>query len=514
MNHLPSAVLNILMQRVLQETSATWLFIDASGLLIDKGGALARFGLNNIEIGCVVQDQAVFLEGILSIYKPPSNIDSVQIDNGEYADIYLVEDHTKRWIILLGRTESSRWKGIAQQKTNELRLLKKKETNTNSDKNKIDFSSLLGILALEKNNNDSFKILEPIPGCSGAIYPETAVHYDNLHPEEDFPFLAHFLEICQDIWSSSEEKRLKSGPWIEVNTKGEEYILEATALLWHQRKILLIERLQDHYQEHLAVLQHARENVLIKQKLEQEIQHQKILEQNLIEARIQADSANRAKSEFLSSMSHELRTPLNSILGFSQLLINDPDAPLTKDQYESMGYILHSGTHLLELIRQILELSKIEAGKIELVMEDIVPKKAITASLQIVQVLADKKNISIKYIQKTDAVISADQMRLNQVIINLLSNAIKYNRHAGSIVIQESITNTGRFKLLIKDTGIGIPKDKQDELFTTFARLGQERLSIEEGSGLGLVITKNIVEAMQGIIGFDSIELILSGCYP
>ena len=146
MNDLPFTVLDILVRRVLQETSAAWLLLDGHGRLKDMGGSLDTFGLNEIEKGCVIQDQAVFLEGILSLDQPLSQIDSVQIDNGEYADIYTVEQDSGRWVILLGRTESSRWKEVAQQKTNDLCLLREKM----GDADTIELNNLLGIVVLEQ----------------------------------------------------------------------------------------------------------------------------------------------------------------------------------------------------------------------------------------------------------------------------------------------------------------------------------------------------------------------------
>lgn len=502
MTSMPEAVLDILMQRVLQETSAAWLLLDENGILNKMGGSLATFGLSDVKKGCVIQDQAVFLEGILSMEEPLSQIDSVQIDNGEYADVYSVEDDSERWVVMLGRTESSRWRGVAQQKSNELSLLQQKVSATGI--NSIDLSNLLGIIALEQNSNRTFKLLDPIPDCFAVICPEINNQHDNLHPEENFIFLENFLVDSRAVWEDGTVERLKSGPWIEVNQAGEEFALEATAILWKQRKILLIEFLDSDYQDHHNFLQHGRENELIKQALEKEISLQNIMGQKLIAARALADSANQAKSEFLSSMSHELRTPLNAILGFSQLLMSNPAEPLTEEQRENMGYILNSGNHLLELINQILDLSKIESGNLDLSIAEMAPGDVIKECLPLVQVLANKQQISLNYWHKAGIVIEADATQFRQVIINLLSNAVKYNTQGGRVDINELMTEAGRYRLQIKDEGIGIPKDRQDKLFTSFDRLGQEQSEIE-GTGIGLAVTKAIVEAMDGEIGFESV---------
>jgi len=219
MYQLPTTVLDTLIQHILKETTAAWLQIEqATGRLKHKGGILSTFGLEKIQLDCIVQEQATFLEGILSIQECPLNIDSIQLDNNEYADLYLIEDTQKdQWIILIGRTEGSRWKGLAQQKTNELQLLQQKTAHL--DTNKIDLSNLLGILTLEKNNDNSFKILEPTPGCFGSIYPETLENFNQLHPQEDFPFLDHFLNSLPESWEEQDNQRIKSGPWVEVNAQ-------------------------------------------------------------------------------------------------------------------------------------------------------------------------------------------------------------------------------------------------------------------------------------------------------
>ena len=218
-----------------------------------------------------------------------------------------------------------------------------------------------------------------------------------------------------------------------------------------------------------------------------------------------ADNANRAKSEFLSFMSHELRTPMNSILGFGQLLSFDPDQPLSQDQQDSVNHIMKSGRHLLELIDEVLDLAKIEAGKIGISIEDVAPEEVIDECLAIVSTMAQDRGISISLGGKESAlpVIRADRMRLKQTLLNLMSNGVKYNRVNGSLSIDFRQTAENRLRISVTDTGNGIPSDRQAELFKPFSRLGAENTEIE-GTGIGLVICKNLIESMHGIIGLDS----------
>ncbi len=223
-------------------------------------------------------------------------------------------------------------------------------------------------------------------------------------------------------------------------------------------------------------------------------------EQALLEASQKADKANRAKSEFLSSMSHELRTPLNAILGFGQLL--EYEEGLSSDQVENVQEILRAGNHLLALINEVLDLAKIESGRIDLSLEPVELQPVIEESLALVAPLAQRSGIACQQLGISHAVVRADRTRLKQVLLNLLSNGVKYNREQGELSVAVEQQHDW-VVIRVTDTGPGIAEERLQELFEPFNRLDAEHSEVE-GTGIGLTITRRIVELMGGRIDVES----------
>ncbi|MFT4924384.1 MAG: PAS domain S-box-containing protein [Phenylobacterium sp.] len=221
----------------------------------------------------------------------------------------------------------------------------------------------------------------------------------------------------------------------------------------------------------------------------------------------EAEEANKSKSKFLSSMSHELRTPMNAILGFSQLLEFNPKEPLTKAQKNCVAQILKGGQHLLELINDVLDLAKIESGKMQQSIEDVRVCDAMDECLSLLTPMADNRDINIIIPDpKTNMLtVRADVRRLKQVLLNLTSNAIKYNCTGGTVTVDYQTLSENIARITIKDTGCGIRQNSQVDLFQAFNRLEAANSEIE-GTGIGLVVSKGLIEQMQGCIGFESEE--------
>ncbi len=234
------------------------------------------------------------------------------------------------------------------------------------------------------------------------------------------------------------------------------------------------------------------------------ISERKMMQQKLVEAKEAAEQASRAKSEFLSSMSHELRTPMNAILGFSQLMEGDEN--LTAEQRESLRDIGDAGSHLLELINEVLDLAKIESGKMELSIDSVNVGDVMQAAQNLIAPMAEKREIKLTIADGCfdSCFVRADFTRTKQVLLNLLSNAVKYNLHGGSIQVDCQSVDNERLRISVSDTGKGIPEVKLKGLFEAFNRLEAEGSNIE-GTGIGLVITRQLVGLMAGEMGVESV---------
>jgi len=238
-------------------------------------------------------------------------------------------------------------------------------------------------------------------------------------------------------------------------------------------------------------------------KLTRDLTERRQVEETLTLAKSAAEKANLAKSEFLSSMSHELRSPLNAILGFAQLMDSDA-TPATPSQKASIDEILRAGWYLLELINEILDLAQIESGKLSLSPEPTELAEVMLECQAMIEPQAQPRGIRMTFpVFDVPCFVAADRTRLKQVLINLLSNAIKYNKAGGTVAVDLAGSTADRIRLNVRDSGAGLPPEKLAQLFQPFNRLGQEH-GAEQGTGIGLVMSKRLVELMGGVLGVES----------
>lgn len=237
-----------------------------------------------------------------------------------------------------------------------------------------------------------------------------------------------------------------------------------------------------------------------------DITERKQSEKTLLEAKNEAEEANKAKSEFLASMSHELRTPLNAVLGFAQLLQYDPGNPLKPAQEVYVESILEGGNHLLQLVNEVLDLARIEASQIDVTLEVIDSYPIVSECVALTIPLGESQGIRIinEFSHGSAIAIRTDKVRFKQALLNLLSNAVKYNKPNGLVTVDGFETEEGFMRFLVKDTGVGIAEEDRDNVFQMFRRLDADPMITREGTGIGLTVTKTLMEHLGGRLGFES----------
>ncbi|MEI6823167.1 MAG: PAS domain S-box protein [Bacteroidota bacterium] len=332
--------------------------------------------------------------------------------------------------------------------------------------------------------------------------------------------------VYEDLWATILNGDNWHGEWINKK-KNEELYWESISItpIYDENKIItnflaikqdITERKkaeQEIYELNANLENKVKERTLqlaeINSNLQNEIEVRVKAEEEMKIAKLEAEQANLAKSEFLSRMSHELRTPMNSILGFAQLL---GMGELNQGQKKGVNHILNSGKHLLNLINEVLDISRIEAGRLSLSMEPVQINGIIMESIDIVRPHTAEKQITLELIETStnQLFVKADKQRLKQVLINLINNAVKYNKTKGSVIIKtelisHNLSDLDPIRISIIDNGIGISDENIPKLFNPFERAGADKTATE-GTGLGLSVVKKLVEAMGGTIGVESKE--------
>jgi signal transduction histidine kinase len=361
----------------------------------------------------------------------------------------------------------------------------------------IALLAALEIAALEHVMSGTLSVVGAPPAWFPDLLGPGQTHFASHDLMLSSPFLADFFQEATNFWNSS-GAILESGTWSQQNLKGEEAAFKAWALRSGSRQFLLIRLLKD-FEEQRRVFQRMREMELSHERLG--LRHRELSEvKDALESRNrEVERVNQLKSEFLASTSHELRTPLNAIIGFSRLLEEQNVGTLNAEQMNYVQHVAKASRHLLALINDILDLSKIEAGRLELNPECFELSEALAEVLSTISPLARAKNISMAIRLSNHNMIYADRLRFKQILYNLLSNAIKFTPEFGDVSIDCSKKTTSVLINII-DNGIGIPADEQEAIFEKFHQVRASSSEAKEGSGLGLAITRRLVQAHGGSI--------------
>lgn len=290
------------------------------------------------------------------------------------------------------------------------------------------------------------------------------------------------VQLADGRWLQINERRTRDGGLVSVGT-------DITILKRHQERLRESERRQMMTIGDLS----ASRRILEKQKAELSVANT-----NYVAEKERAEAANRAKSEFLANMSHELRTPLNAILGFSEMLLNRMFGPLGSEKYDEYAKDIHdSGKHLLNVINDILDMSKIEAGQVKVECETIDLQPLIDETLRFISIPAARKNINVDQDVCEGLSLHADRRAMKQVMLNLLSNAVKFTNDGGNITLRANKVG-GAVTLSIRDTGIGIPKSALKKMGQPFEQVQSQYAKSQGGSGLGLAISRSLIQLHGG----------------
>ena len=363
--------------------------------------------------------------------------------------------------------------------------------------------SALELAILERTPGGTFRILGTPPRWFSSLLPENA-DTAALDLVDLFPFLETFFAECAA--SPAPSGPIQSDIWTERDRGGQDCHLQAVALQVSGKSLLVIESPHGAYHERSIALQRSHDTALESEKIQRMQRELARLNAELLARNQEVERATRAKSDFLAAMSHEIRTPMNAIIGMADLLCR---TGLTPDQRKYVDIFQRAGENLLNLINDILDLSKVESGKTELESVDFDLAGLIDRTAEMMQVKAAAKNLTIRYriAPGVPTRLVGDPGRLQQVLINLLGNSMKFTERGGLDVAVELVPESeqpGHLRFAVSDTGIGIPADKLEVIFQDFEQADSSTTRKYGGTGLGLSISRQLVALMQGRIWVES----------
>jgi signal transduction histidine kinase len=362
--------------------------------------------------------------------------------------------------------------------------------------------SALGLAVFQRNDDGSFTLVSEPPDWSWRFAFPKLVPLSRQKLTDVFPLLDTFLCDADEFWGTAQNSPLESGPWTQKDAFGQTCTLQASAISPSSQPFLLLGLPGRQFEESRVVLQAARDQAVRHGRMERQVQELAEAKTGLESRNREIERVNRLKGEFLASMSHELRTPLNAIIGFSTLLVQEKAGNLNDQQKRFVGEIGHAADHLLRVINDILDISRIEAGRLQLQPEAFTLGEGLGEVLSAVEPLAAAKRIEIQAAEAaSDLPVFADRVRFKQILFNLLSNAIKFTPKRGRVCVAARSSGE-EIEVEVSDNGPGIPLEEQDRIFESFYQVA--RTGFNEGTGLGLAITSRLIEQHGGRIRVES----------
>lgn len=359
---------------------------------------------------------------------------------------------------------------------------------------------LLDHVVLERDQDRRFVARSPIPQWFVALVPDLQTF------PRAFPFVDSFLFDAEEFWAEKKPGRIEAGMVIESDARGQTYAIEVSAVWMKGRCLLLLVHRRDYVQIQ-AHYQRTREQALELRAQQKMLQALRKSEEDLRQAKDAAETATRAKTLFLAQISHEIRTPLHAILGYAALTQMEPN--LTGPIASNLKIIRRAGESLLALLNDVLDMSKVEAGHLELEQTPYCPAQVVEECAQILDALVREKQLGLLIdVSGCESLsIVGDPVRFRQIVLNLLNNAIKFTPRGGvRVVVRAALGDVATIRVEVHDSGIGVPLHQQGRIFQPFTQADASTARRFGGTGLGLSLSRRLAEAMGGQIGFESQE--------
>ena len=501
MHGFPSPVLDYLHAFTLETRSPAYLQTDSKGRLRGWGGKLSTYGISSLRKGVPLGTQAHFLEGLLPLEESPLCLPCIETASGVFADIHLFPAEQGTWVLLLDTTAEEAQRRLLQQKANDLSLLRERQTYLSQQPPRrhtadregqvtplagdesacIDLFAALQMVVLERLQDGSFQTLGAVPEWFRRFHPDATERQEGLRPDRTSLFLENFLIDAESFWREQQSGKLISGLWNEIDQGGNEYYLEASAVCWNQRKILLIAFPELEYQEKQRIIQIGRENRLRYHRFDKELQKRDIL---------------------LHCIVHDLAGPLTAILGCFALL-DFESLTLKAKGFVKLG--LQQSSRQQALIQQILDVFSAEMRTLEAYTVDFARApdvaRCVKAVVEALLPAATLKNMHLRLAPNIemgkDWKVVGEKSRLERVIFNLVENALRHGPSGSTVTV--AVGAEGEDVLIIvDDEGRGVSPDSVGTLFEKFSQGGGHIGK----AGLGLYFCRITVEHWGGSIGY------------